>query len=191
MTGNKRQNSSAEGPKYIPGDSRAGAEVNSIIRVDHAGEFGAQRIYEGQLAVLGKGRYGDTLRHMKDQEARHLETFEQLIRDRRVRPTLLHPLWNIAGYALGAGTALMGEKAAMACTIAVEEAIDEHYKAQHDSLGEDEAALKATIEEFRQEELEHRDIGIAHGGEQAPGYTLLSAAIKRASKTAIWLSERI
>ena len=180
-----------DGPKYIPGDTRAGSEVDSIIRVDHAGEYGAQRIYKGQLAVLGKGKHGDTLRHMKEQEERHLEKFESLIRERRVRPTALHPLWHVAGYALGAGTALMGEKAAMACTIAVEEAIDEHYKAQYDALGEDEAELKATIEEFRQEELEHRDIGIAHGGEQAPGYTLLSAAIKRASKTAIWLSERI
>lgn len=179
-----------DGPKYIPGDLRTGVDVASIIRVDHAGEFGAQRIYAGQIAILGKGKHGDILRHMQEQEQRHLDRFEDLIKERRVRPTILHSLWHIAGYALGAGTALMGEKAAMACTIAVEETIDAHYKAQYDTLGDDEAELKATIEEFRQEELEHRDIGIAHGGQQAPGYALLSAAIKRASKTAIWLSER-
>lgn len=180
-----------KGPKYLPGDSRAGSGLASMLRVDLAGEYGAKRIYEGQIAVLGKGPKGDILRHMAEQEARHLETFQNLVAERRVRPTALHPIWHAAGYALGAGTALMGEKAAMACTVAVEEVIDEHYREQQEALGEDEAALKATIEEFRQEELEHRDIGLEHGAEQATAYPVLSAAIKRASRLAIWLSERV
>lgn len=179
------------GPAYLPGDSRAGRELAAMIRVDHAGEYGAKRIYEGQIAVLGKGAKGEILRHMAEQEARHLETFERLVAERRIRPTVLHPVWHMAGYALGAGTALLGEKAAMACTVAVEEVIDEHYREQYEALPEEESALKATIEEFRQEELEHRDIGLDHGAAQAPGYAVLSAAIKRASRLAIWLSERV
>ncbi len=179
------------GPCHLPGDSRAGRQVDSMLRVDLAGEFGAKRIYEGQLAVLGKGAKGDILRHMAEQEERHLKTFQTLVAERRVRPTVLHPIWHVAGYALGVGTALLGEKAAMACTVAVEEVIDAHYREQQDHLGEDEAALKATIEEFRLEELEHRDIGLENGAEQAPAYPLLSGAIKRASRLAIWLSERI
>ncbi|MEQ8441145.1 MAG: demethoxyubiquinone hydroxylase family protein [Alphaproteobacteria bacterium] len=179
------------GPKYLPGDRPARNDVASMIRVDHAGEYGAKRIYEGQIAILGKGPKGDILRHMAEQEARHLKAFEDLIAERRVRPTAFHPIWHAAGFAMGAGTALLGEKAAMACTVAVEEVIDEHYRAQHDALGDDEADLKAQIEEFRQEELEHRDIGLDHGAEQAPAYPVLTAAIKRASKLAIWLSERV
>lgn len=180
-----------KGPKYLPGDSRAGRDIASILRVDLAGEYGAKRIYEGQIAILGKGPKGDLLRHMADQEAVHLETFQKLVAERRVRPTALHPIWHAAGYALGASTALMGEKAAMACTVAVEEVIDEHYRAQQDALGDDEAELKDTIETFRQEELEHRDIGLENGAEQAAAYPVLSAAIKRASRLAIWLSERV
>ena len=180
-----------QGPKYLPGDRPARSDVASMIRVDHAGEYGAKRIYEGQIAVLGQGPKGNILRHMAEQEARHLEAFETLIAERRVRPTAMHPIWHVAGFAMGAGTALMGEKAAMACTVAVEEVIDEHYRAQYDALGDDEAELKEQIEEFRQEELEHRDIGLDHGAEQAPAYPVLTAAIKRASKLAIWISERV
>ena len=180
-----------KGPKYLPGDSRAPSTIDGMLRVDHAGEYGAKRIYEGQIAVLGKGPNGPILKHMADQEAHHLATFEKMVADRRVRPTVLQPLWHVAGFALGAGTALLGEKAAMACTVAVEEVIDEHYQAQRDVLGPDEEALRDTIEEFRLEELEHRDIGLEHGAEQAPAYPLLSATVKRASKLAIWLSERI
>jgi ubiquinone biosynthesis monooxygenase Coq7 len=190
-TAPKQSQDGRPGPAYLPGDSRAGRDLAAMIRVDHAGEYGAKRIYEGQIAVLGKGAKGEILRHMAEQEARHLETFERLVAERRVRPTVLHPIWHMAGYALGAGTALLGEKAAMACTVAVEEVIDEHYREQHDALPETEAELKATIEEFRQEELEHRDIGLDHGAAQAPGYAVLSAAIKRASRLAIWLSERV
>jgi ubiquinone biosynthesis monooxygenase Coq7 len=165
--------------------------VKRFIRVDHAGEYGAARIYAGQLAVLGRGEHAATLRHMKDQEQVHLDTFAGLIATRRVRPTVLLPLWNIAGFALGAVTAAMGPKAAMACTVAVEETIDEHYSAQEAALDDDEAPLRETIEKFRAEELEHRDIGLANGAEQAPGYRLLSAVIKAGCKAAIKISERV
>jgi Ubiquinone biosynthesis protein COQ7 len=165
--------------------------VASFLRVNQAGELGAVRIYQGQHAVLGKGRHGTLLAHMAGQEQRHLDTFSRLIAERGVRPTALSPLWHVAGFVLGAGTALMGERAAMACTVAVEEAIDAHYAGQAARLGEDEAELKATIEEFRTEELEHRDIGLANGAEQAPAYPVLSAAIKSGCRLAIWLSERV
>jgi 3-demethoxyubiquinol 3-hydroxylase len=174
----------------LPGDLSKDELVDRIIRVDHAGEFGAQRIYEGQLAVLGKRRSAKTIQHMKAQEEVHLAAFEEMIRRRRVRPTILHPIWNIAGFALGAGTALLGEKAAMACTVAVEEVIDDHYRRQAEQLGDDEAELRGTIETFRAEEEEHRDIGKEHGGEQAVGYPVMRAAIRAGSRAAIWLSER-
>jgi ubiquinone biosynthesis monooxygenase Coq7 len=162
-----------------------------MIRVDHAGEYGARRIYEGQLAVLGNGEAGKQIRHMYQQELRHLETFDRLMAERRVRPTALQPLWHLAGFALGATTALLGEKAAMACTVAVEEVIDEHYAGQVAALGHEEAALKDTLEEFRADELEHRDLALAHGAGAAPGYEVLSTAVKTGSRLAIWLSERI
>ncbi|MEQ8193904.1 MAG: demethoxyubiquinone hydroxylase family protein, partial [Rhodospirillales bacterium] len=119
-----------------------------------------------------------------------LERFNQLIAEKRVRPTALLPVWHAAGFALGAATALLGEKAAMACTVAVEEVIDEHYAGQVARLGEQDKELKDTFEEFRREELEHRDAGLEHGAEEAPGYEALSAAIKAGSRVAIWLSER-
>jgi ubiquinone biosynthesis monooxygenase Coq7 len=175
----------------LPGDQSDVARVERFIRVDHAGEYGAKRIYQGQLAVLGRGRHGDTLRHMQAQEQVHLDTFSALIASRRVRPTVLLPIWHIAGYALGAATAAMGERAAMACTVAVEEAIDEHYQAQSAQLTDNEAPLRDTIEKFRAEELEHRDIGLANEAELTPGYRLLSAAIKAGCKVAIAVSERI
>ena len=174
-----------------PGDLSGKALIDRVIRVDHAGEYGAKRIYEGQLAVLGHGRKGDVLRHMAEQEAHHLATSERLMTERRVRPSLLHPLWHVAGFALGAGTALLGERAAMACTVAVEEVIDEHYADQQAQLGDDEAELQAHIEQFRAEELEHRDIGLAHEAEQAPAYRALTAVIKAGSRAAIWVAERV
>jgi len=176
--------------RRLPGDRTLAEEKARIIRVDHAGEYGARRIYEGQLAILATSRSAATLRHMHEQEARHLEAFERLIREERVRPTALFPIWHVAGFALGAATALMGEKAAMACTAAVEEVIDDHYAQQAESLEALEPALKAMIEEFRADEAEHRDTAIAEGAEEAPGYELLSAVIKAGSRTAIWLSER-
>lgn len=175
----------------LPGDLTAAERVERIIRVDHAGEYGAKRIYQGQLAVLGRGEKGEILRHMQAQEQVHLDTFARLIAERRVRPTALLPFWHVAGYALGAVTAAMGERAAMACTVAVEEAIDEHYAAQAAALGEDEAPLRDTIEKFRAEELEHRDIGLAHEAEQAPAYRAMSALIKLGCRAAIAISERI
>ena len=175
----------------LPGDRTPEQDIARMIRVDHAGEYGAARIYTGQLAVLGRADKGDLLRHMRDQEQVHLDTFADLIGKRRVRPTVMLPFWHIAGFALGAATAAMGERAAMACTVAVEEAIDEHYAAQAEALGEEEPELKQTIERFRAEELEHRDIGIAHEAEKTPGYRLLYAAIRAGCKVAIRVSERI
>jgi ubiquinone biosynthesis monooxygenase Coq7 len=174
----------------IPGDLTREQLRSRILRVDQAGELGAVRIYQGQRAVLGRGRHGPVLAKMAQQEQHHLDTFSRLIGERGVRPTIFSPIWHVAGFALGAGTALLGERAAMACTVAVEEAIDEHYAAQYAVLGDDEAELKVTIEEFRQEELEHRDIGLANEAEKAPAYPLLSATIKSGCKLAIWLSER-
>lgn len=177
-------------PRRLPGDPDRRGLVERVVRVDHAGEYGAARIYAGQLAVLGRTRCGPTIRHMAEQEKAHLDFFSGEIARRRVRPTALQPFWHVAGFALGAGTALLGERAAMACTVAVEEVIDEHYASQHAALDPDEAVLKETIERFRQEEVEHRDIGLAHEAERTAGYGLLSAAIKAGSRAAIWLSER-
>ncbi|MBS0518189.1 MAG: demethoxyubiquinone hydroxylase family protein [Proteobacteria bacterium] len=179
-----------------PGDLDPRRIVERVIRVDQAGEFGAVRIYEGQLAALRlKGRTnseaGRKIAAMASAERDHRATFDRLLVQRRVRPTALSPLWHVAGFALGAATALMGEKAAMACTVAVEEAIDEHYASQAAALGDDEAELRATVEKFRAEEIEHRDTALASGAEETPGYGPLTAAIKAGSKLAIWLSTRI
>ena len=178
-------------PAELPGDLSRSDLVERFIRVNHAGEFGAKRIYEGQLAVLKNTKDAAVIEHMKEQELHHLETFEKLIVERKVRPTVLHPLWNVAGFALGVGTALLGPKAAMACTVAVEEVIDEHYADQAAQLTEDEGELKETINRFRDEELEHRDTAIDLGGETTPGYPVLRRTIRAGSKLAIWLSERL
>jgi ubiquinone biosynthesis monooxygenase Coq7 len=175
----------------LPGDPPRDEGIARMIRVDHAGEHGARRIYEGQLAVLGRSPAMPVIRRMAEQEKRHLAAFDRLVIERRVRPTLLSPLWHVAGFALGAATALLGERAAMACTVAVEEVIDGHYAKQIDALGAEEAELKATLAEFRGHEIEHRDTGLAHGAAEAPAYALLSGAIKAGSRLAIWLSTRI
>ena len=154
----------------LPGDPTERTMIERLVRVDHAGEYGAARIYSGQLAVLGH----------PDKCA-----------ERRGRPTALLPVWHVAGYALGAVTAAMGSRAAMACTVAVEEAIDEHYQQQAAALPESEAPLRATIERFRAEELEHRDIGLENEAELAPAYRVLSAVIKAGCKVAIAVSERV
>jgi ubiquinone biosynthesis monooxygenase Coq7 len=161
-----------------------------MLRVDHAGEYGATRIYQGQLDVLGRGRAAAEIRRMAEAEKRHLTRFETLLRDRRVRPTVLYPLWSVAGYALGVATAALGERAAMACTVAVEEVIDEHYQAQAERLAED-PELRETILSFRDNELAHRDTAIAHGAKEAAGYDLISAFVKAGSRLAIWLSTRL
>jgi 3-demethoxyubiquinol 3-hydroxylase len=175
----------------LPGDPTKEQLIDRIIRVDHAGEYGAKRIYEGQLAMLKGKPEAAVVRRMYEQELEHLKEFERLMVARRARPSALYPLWHVAGFALGAATALMGPKAAMACTVAVEEVIDEHYRDQAEKLGSDEKPLQATIEKFRADELHHRDAGLANGAEQAPAYPVLSAAIKAGSRLAIWLAERV
>ena len=166
--------------------------LEEIIRVDHAGEYGATKIYDGQIAVFGKNsKLGKTIQHMADQEQDHIDKFNELILEHRVRPTALLPLWNVAGYALGASTALMGEKAAMACTVAVEKVIGEHYQEQLELLGDDHKDLKKTISKFRDDELEHHDIGIEHDAESAPGYKIMSKVIEFGCKTAIAISKKI
>ena len=176
------------GPLYLPGDPEPAVDV--MIRVDHAGEYGAVRIYEGQLSVLPPGPVRDAVEEMATQEKHHLETFDRLIVERRVRPTVLSPVWWFAGFALGTVTARMGPRAAMACTVAVEEVIDEHYRQQSERLGAEDAALKATIDEFRAEELDHRNTALDHDAERAVGYPVLSALVKAGSRVAIWLSTR-
>ncbi|RED51291.1 demethoxyubiquinone hydroxylase family protein [Aestuariispira insulae] len=182
-----------KGPSHLPGDPRPNRQLERAIRVNHAGEYGAKRIYAGQIAVLGNEECGDTLRHMAEQEQVHLDAFSKELNERRIRPSALSPLWHVMGYALGAGTAMISEKAAMACTVAVEEVIDEHYAQQRDWLAGEgkEPELVEMIERFRQEEVEHRDIGYENGAEDAPAYPLLTGAIKKGSKLAIWLAERV
>ncbi len=176
----------------LPGDRLSKEETARMIRVDHAGEFAAVRIYEGQRAVLGEShKAAGMLKHMHEQEAAHLATFDTLIRDRGVRPTLMAPLWNIASYALGAGTALMGEKAAMACTQAVETVIDDHYQEQRDKLAGSDAELEEIIEDFQAEEVEHKRLAEEHGANDALGHPLLTGVIKAGCKAAIWISKRV
>jgi len=166
--------------------------TDRMLRVDQAGEYGATRIYAGQLAVMGdRGPHSAKIRHMAEQEADHRARFDALLAARGVRPTALQPFWNVAGFALGAATALIGPEAAMACTAAVEEEIDRHYSAQLDELGEGDPELAAMIREFRDDEREHRETALAAGAERAPAYPLLSAAIRLGCKTAIRLAERI
>jgi ubiquinone biosynthesis monooxygenase Coq7 len=186
---------SVSGNRRLPGDLTRAQELARMLRVDHAGEYGATRIYEGQLAVLGHRPVGRTIRQMAAQEEEHKAAFDKLLVERGIRPTVLSPVWNLAGFALGAATAMLGERAAMACTVAVEEVIGEHYAAQVQrlqELDEDESdkQLVETLSKFRDDELEHRDTGLAHDAEGAPAYPLLSALIKRGTRSAIWLAER-
>ena len=162
-----------------------------MLRVNHAGEYGAKRIYAGQIAVLGDHPLAAELRHMEAQEQVHLDTFRRILPEQRVRPTALLPFWHVAGYALGAATALMGERAAMACTVAVESVITEHYDsqiAQPDITGPE---LQKTLQQFRDEEMEHHDTGLAHDAEGAPFYQALTAIIRTGCRAAIWASARV
>jgi ubiquinone biosynthesis monooxygenase Coq7 len=175
---------------WRPGDARANRA--SMLRVDQAGEYGATRIYAGQLAVLRRNApEAKLIARMAAQEQRHLDRFNKLMSERRVRPTALQPLWNVAGFALGAATALMSEKAALACTDAIETEIDRHYSEQLEQLGGDDPELAADISEFRAEEVEHRDTAREHGAAQALGYPLMTAAIRAGCRVAIELSKRI
>ena len=163
-----------------------------MLRVDQAGEYGATRIYAGQLAVMGdRAPLAGDVRHMAEQEAEHRAKFDALMVHRGVRPTALQPLWDVAGFALGAATALIGPKAAMACTAAVETEIDRHYGAQLEQLGDSDPELSGLIADFREDEREHHAAALANGAEQAPGYPVLSAAIRLGCRLAIRVSERI
>ncbi|XP_064102847.1 5-demethoxyubiquinone hydroxylase, mitochondrial [Macrobrachium rosenbergii] len=180
---------------YSTRTSRNKEVIDRIIRVDHAGELGADRIYAGQMAVLGKTSVGPVIQHMWDQEKEHKAKFEELIPKYRVRPTVLIPIWNVAGFVLGAGTALLGKEGAMACTVAVESVITDHYNSQLReliSLGEEEhKELIEVIKKFRDDEMEHHDTGLEHDAELAPAYNLLSNVIKAGCKAAVFISERI
>ncbi|CAL8330171.1 unnamed protein product [Lota lota] len=178
-----------------PRDSEEKAMLDRMMRVDHAGEYGANRIYAGQMAVLGRSQTGPLIQHMWDQEKRHLAKFNEILADNRVRPTFLLPLWNISGFLLGASTALLGKEGAMACTVAVEESISEHYNSQIRALMEKDpdryTELLQVIKEFRDEEMEHHDTGLEQNAESAPGYWLLKTAIQLGCKAAIRVSERV
>ncbi len=178
-----------------PGAGTLEARLAEILRVDHAGELGAVHIYQGQRAVLGaargKERLAAQLEEMEGHEAVHLARFDALLNEHGVRPTVLTPLWRLAGFALGAGTALMGEKAAHACTEAVESVIEKHYAAQVAELADREPELAAELARFRDEELAHRDLAIEEGAHHAPGYGLLSAVIRAGCRTAIRISEKV
>ena len=169
----------------------ANVDINRMIRVNQAGEFGAKRIYEGQLSVLGKTPEAPMLEHMLSQELEHLEQFNKMMATHKVRPTVLTPIWRVAGFALGAVTARMGKESAMACTEAVEEVIDQHYAAQERELGAEKSELKQLISKCREEENEHKELSREHGATQAPAYPLLSRSIKSATRMVIWLSPRI
>ena len=175
---------------WTPGERKP--DTASMLRVNQAGEYGATRIYAGQLAVLPRNSpAAHQISRMASQEQRHLDRFNALMAERRVRPTVLQPLWDVAGFALGAATALLSEHAAMACTEAVETEIDLHYSEQLDQLGETDPEFAADIADFRAEELEHRDTARAHGAAQAVGYPVLTAAIRAGCRVAIALSKRI
>ena len=170
----------------------AESATDRMVRVDQAGEYGATRIYAGQLAVMGdRTPLAGEIRHMAEQEAEHRTKFDALMAARGVRPTALQPLWGMAGFALGAATALIGPKAAMACTAAVETEIDRHYSAQLDELEDRDPELSGLIADFREDERDHRDLALANGAEQAPGYPLLSGVIRLGCRIAIRLAERI
>ena len=165
--------------------------IDSILRVDHAGETAAAKIYDGQLAVLKNTPVGPTIQHMKDQEQEHLDTFNKLLYENDTRPTALLPLWNIMGFGLGVASAVMGEKAAMACTIAVEEVIGEHYAKQAETLNDDHKELKSTLMKFRDDELDHKDIAYEEGATKKGLYSVMDKVIKTGSRIAINISEKI
>lgn len=179
----------------MPGEDVRERRLAEMIRVDHAGEFGAVQIYRGQRAVFdrieGKAHAARLIAEMEEGEQEHLRTFDRLIADRGVRPTLMAPLWRVAGFGLGAVTALMGEQAAHACTEAVEEVIEEHYGRQSEALRGVDAELKSVVDRFRADEIAHKETAIEQGARHAPGYPLLSAAIKFGCRAAIRISEKI
>ena len=175
---------------WQPGDRRPNRE--SMLRVNQAGEYGATRIYAGQLAVLGRSSTAaHQIARMAAQEQRHLERFDRMMTERKVRPTALQPLWSVAGFALGAATAMISEKAAMACTEAVETEIDKHYSEQLAAMGDEDPEFAAEIRDFQAEELEHRETAREHGAQEAIAYPVLTGAIRAGCRLAIELSKRI
>jgi ubiquinone biosynthesis monooxygenase Coq7 len=181
---------SGAAPGWRPGDAKA--DIASMLRVDQAGEYGATRIYAGQLAVLGEHHpMSGEIGRMAAQEKTHLKHFDQLLAERGVRPTALQPVWAVAGHMLGATTALLGPKAAMACTAAIEDEIDAHYSEQLAALGDSDPELSESIKRFQADEREHRDIALAAGAEATPAYPLIYSAIRAGCRIAIELSKRI
>lgn len=178
-----------------PGRGAQAARLAEILRVDHAGELAAVQIYRGQRAVMGaaagKAKLAEHFGELEAQEAVHLARFDKLLTERRVRPTVMTPVWRLAGFALGAGTALLGEKAAHACTEAVESVIEGHYAGQIEELADRDPDLAAELSKFRDEELAHRDQAVEEGAHEAPGYSLLSAVIGAGCRAAIKISEKI
>ncbi|WBH16096.1 demethoxyubiquinone hydroxylase family protein [Sphingomonas radiodurans] len=175
---------------WKPGDPRR--DTPAMIRVDQAGEYGATRIYAGQLAIMGhRSPVARKIAGMALQEERHRQFFDRMLAERGVRPTLLQPIWNVAGYALGAVTAAIGPEAAMACTVAVETEIDKHYADQLIELGEGDPELSEAVLDFQAEEVEHRETALASGAEDAPGYPLLSAVIRMGCRVAIATAKRV
>ena len=179
----------------FPGESAQARETDEMIRVDHAGEYAAVQIYKGQRAVFdrigAKSHASSVIAEMEAGEQEHLKTFDRLIAERRVRPTLMAPGWRMASFGLGAATALMGEKAAHACTAAVEEVIEQHYQRQSDKLGDTDPELRGVIDRFRADETHHKETAIGQGAEEAPGYGVVSAVIKFGCRAAIAISEKI
>jgi len=176
--------------KLSPKDRRL---IEEIIRVDHAGEHGATQIYRGQLKIFNRDTpFGKEIKEMADQEEIHKSTFDELIVKENVKPTVMFPIWNLAGYALGVGTALLGKKAAMACTVAVEEVIGQHYEDQALELESRKINLELLkiVKKFREDELEHHDTGVEHHAEMTTGYVLLAKAIKSLCYTAIKVSKK-
>ena len=168
------------------------ADIASMLRVNQAGEYGAKRIYAGQLAVMGdRTPAARSIAHMAEQEQRHLTAFDKMLAERGVRPTVLQPVWDIAGFALGAVTAAIGPAAAMACTVAVETEIDRHYGEQLVEIGDADPELSAAVADFQAEEVEHKEIALAAGAERAPAFPIMSAAIRFGCRAAIALSKRI
>ena len=179
----------------MPGENVSARKLAEMLRVDHAGEYGAVQIYRGQRAVFSrspsKAHAERLIADMEAGEQEHLRTFDRMIAERGVRPTIMAPVWRLAGFGLGAATALMGEKAAHACTEAVEEVIEEHYAEQSRALDGVDTELKRVVDKFREDEIAHKETAIDQGARQAAAYPLLSAVIKFGCRAAIRISERV
>ncbi len=172
--------------------SQRNKAIERMVRVNQAGEFGAKRIYAGQLAVMGdRTPAARSIAHMAEQEERHLSAFDKMMTERGIRPTALHPVWNAAGFALGTVSAIIGPEAAMACTVAVETEIDRHYSEQLAEIGDSDPELTAMIADFQADELEHKATALAEGAERAPAYPLMSALVRMGCRTAIAVSKHI